>query len=77
MGTDQVDDRLSVLPKAAESSFEIVYVKFRFSGRRHDYRPVPNCAIASAEECPSAKSKFLGEANQLAGTTRGRFGGEW
>jgi ABC-type proline/glycine betaine transport system permease subunit len=30
----------------------------------------PNCAIASAEECPSAKSEFLGEANQLAAATR-------
>jgi hypothetical protein len=65
MGTDQVDDRCPY----CRSSFEIVYVKFRFSGVAM-ITTCPNCAIASAEECPSAKSEFLGEANQLAATTR-------
>jgi hypothetical protein len=70
MRTEQVDDRCPY----CRSSFEIVGVKFRLSGVAV-ITACPNCAIASAAECSSKKSKFLGEANQPSGTTRGVWQG--
>ena len=70
MGTDQVDDRCPY----CRSSFEIVYVKFRFSGVAM-ITACPNCAIASAEECPSVKS-FLAKPNSWRALLAA-FGREW
>jgi hypothetical protein len=56
------------------SPFEIVFVKFRFSGTAMIAR-CPNCAIASADEWRAAESKTLDSAKKIARVTRGFWRG--